>query len=602
MAVVAEERILVERLNLLLGNIRDALLPPILCSIITAWTLSNDTTRWALTVWCMAITVFALAQFGWVRHLLATGIAPERAVRTKRVLTFLHAIFGILWGLLPWLTLGAVSVPGSMLVVSVIAGIGGNALAMLSPVLSVFVVFVFLEVIGLTLALLAMGDPAYYALSAATFLFIISVVSMGRNSARVIGESIALRFENVELIGRLRVETDNAQQAQRTAFDANVAKSKFLAAASHDLRQPIHAQGLFMEVLARSELSATQREVLANARSTWQASAEMLDTLLDFSRIEAGVVEPQPRPFHLQKLLNKIENELAPQADAKGIVYRTRETHLAGQSDPVLIELILRNLVSNAIRYTEHGGVLLACRRRGDDVWLEVWDTGIGIEVQHRQAIFREFHQLGNSERDRRKGLGLGLAITDGLVRVLGHELSLMSTPGRGSVFRLRLPLANVPIIRDDFIPHSEPVAGELAVRVLVIDDDETVRIGMRHLLRDWGCECETAETIEEALVLARANPPQLLISDYRLREQRTGAEAIAALRAEIDARLPALLITGDTAPERLRAARASGVLLLHKPVSPAQLYQRMVSALASDTAPTSAAPPAPAPVSAAAY
>jgi CheY-like chemotaxis protein/anti-sigma regulatory factor (Ser/Thr protein kinase) len=254
-------------------------------------------------------------------------------------------------------------------------------------------------------------------------------------------------------------------------------------------------------------------------------------------------------------------------------------------SDPVLVELILRNLVSNAVRYTERGGVLLACRRRGADVWLEVWDTGIGIEPHHRQAIFREFHQLGNSERDRRKGLGLGLAITEGLVRVLGHELTLLSTPGRGSVFRLRLPLADVPIIRDDFVPHSEPVAGALSIRVLVIDDDETVRVGMQHLLRDWGCECETAETIEQALALARVNPPQLLISDFRLREQRTGAEAIAALRAEIGEHLPALLITGDTAPERLRAARASGVLLLHKPVSPSQLYQRMVSALASSAA-----------------
>jgi signal transduction histidine kinase/ActR/RegA family two-component response regulator len=577
---VEKEDILVERLYLVLGNIRGAGLPPILCAFATAWVLSNDVTRWPLTAWCMTITVGTLMQYGWARHVLVTGIKPAHAAGTMRLLVVMHGLFGALWGVLPWLTLGMVSVPGSMLVVSMLAGIGGGTLALLSPVLPVFIAFIFFEVVGLTLALLALDDPAYYAISAASVLFVISLISMGRNSARVVGESIALRFENVELIERLRIETDNAQQAQRAADVANVAKSKFLAAASHDLRQPIHAQGLFMEVLARSELSATQREVLANARATWQASAEMLDTLLDFSRIEAGVVESQPRPFHIQKLLNKIENELAPQADAKGIVYRTRETHLAVQSDPVLVELILRNLVSNAIRYTERGGVLLACRRRGDELWLEIWDTGIGIEPQHRQAIFREFHQLGNSERDRRKGLGLGLAITEGLLRVLGHELSLLSTPGRGSVFRLRLPLATVPIIRDDFVPHHEPVTGMLAVRVLVIDDDEAVRIGMRHLLHDWGCVCETAETIEEALALARNNPPQLVISDFRLREQRTGAEAITALRAAIDRDLPALLITGDTAPERLRAARASGVLLLHKPVSPAQLYQRIVSAL----------------------
>ena len=576
-----DRRVLAERLHLLLGNTAGSVLPPLACAVIATWTLSHDGAHPALVLWCAVLVGFALGLAAWSRHLLENRVEPALAVRRTRQLTGLYAIFGAFWGVLPWLTLGSVSVPGSMLVVSVIAGIGGNAMAMLAPVLPVFLAFVFFEVMGLTLALLAMGDPAYYTLSAAAVLFIVSVAGMARHGARAVGDSIALRFENTELIERLHAEKTRAEAAHRAAEEANVAKSKFLAAASHDLRQPIHAQGLFMEVLGRSELSGTQREVLANARATWQASAEMLDTLLDFSRIEAGVVEPQRRPFHLQKLLNKIENELAPQADAKGIVYRTRETHLAVHSDPALIELILRNLVSNAVRYTEQGGVLLACRRRDDSVWLEVWDTGIGIEAQHRQAIFREFHQLGNSERDRRKGLGLGLAITEGLVRVLGHQLALASRPGRGSVFRLRLPLTSVPIIRDDFELQVEPVTGSLDVRVLVIDDDEAVRIGMQHLLSDWGCRCDTAATIEEALGLARLNPPQLLISDYRLREQRTGAEAIAMLRAEIGAQLPALLITGDTAPDRLRAARASGAMLLHKPVTPGQLHQRMVSALA---------------------
>ena len=233
-----------------------------------------------------------------------------------------------------------------------------------------------------------------------------------------------------------------AEEAQLVAERANAAKSKFLAAASHDLRQPIHAQGLFLGVLARSELTVYQRELLSSARAALEASGEMLNTLLDFSRIEAGVIKPQIRSFLLQPLLNKIENEFAPQADAKGLVYRTRETFLAVQSDPMLVELILRNLVSNAIRYTEHGGVLVGCRQRGNKVVLEVWDTGIGIEPTHQQEVFREFHQLGNPERDTRKGLGLGLAISDGLARALNHGLSLASKPGRGTVFRLTVPNA----------------------------------------------------------------------------------------------------------------------------------------------------------------
>jgi CheY-like chemotaxis protein/anti-sigma regulatory factor (Ser/Thr protein kinase) len=307
----------------------------------------------------------------------------------------------------------------------------------------------------------------------------------------------------------------------------------------------------------------------------------MLNTLLDFSRIEAGVIKPQTRSFLLQPLLNKIENEFAPQADAKGLVYRTRETSLAVQSDPMLVELILRNLVSNAIRYTEHGGVLVGCRRRANQVVLEVWDTGIGIEPPHQQEVFHEFHQLGNPERDTRKGLGLGLAISDGLARTLNHRLSLASTPLRGSVFRLTLPNAN------ESMPDKGSVAAHgnaapLNVHVLVIDDNEAVRTAMCHLLSNWGCECKAVESIEEALATARNHAPDVVISDYRLREQRTGAEAIAALRALLGNSLPALLVTGDTAPERLREAQASGIPLLHKPISPDELHSGLMEMLDS--------------------
>lgn len=409
----------------------------------------------------------------------------------------------------------------------------------------------------------------------------LNILSNGINemAAKLQQESTNLQQLIEERTAQVLQAKQAAEAAQRAAEHANTAKSKFLAAASHDLRQPIHAQGLFLGVLSRTELTPYQHELLSSARAASEASSKMLNTLLDFSRIEAGVVKPQTQPFLLQPLFNKIENEFAPQADAKGLVYRSRETHLAAQSDPILVELILRNLVSNAIRYTEHGGVLVACRQRGDKAVLEVWDTGIGIEPAQQQEVFREFHQLGNPERDTRKGLGLGLAISEGLARTLNHGLSLSSTPLRGSVFRLTLPIAtaaspvNLPAV-------ARGNTGTLNARVLVIDDDEAVRSAMRHLLSNWGCECEAVESIEEALVTARVHAPDVVVSDYRLREQRTGAEAIAALRALLGNTLPALLITGDTAPERLREAQASGIPLLHKPVSPSQLYRGLMEVL----------------------
>lgn len=379
----------------------------------------------------------------------------------------------------------------------------------------------------------------------------------------------------IDVTERNRIESDLAAAKQR-AEEANLAKSKFLAAVSHDLRQPIHAQGLFLGALARTELSAHQREVLAGASAASRASFDMLNALLDFSRIEAGVVEPRVRAFHLQPLLNKIEREFGPLAEAKGIEYRARETDVAVDSDPMLVELILRNLVSNAIRYTPQGGVLVACRRRGEEVVLEVWDTGIGIAPENQQAVFREFLQLANPERDRQNGLGLGLAIVDGLARRLGHPLALASRPQRGSVFRLSLPLATE-------VPAEVSRSGHtwlpgFDASVLLIEDDQIVRDGMLCVLRDWGCECRGAESAEEALALARERMPDLVVSDFRLRGTRNGLAAISALRELAGHDVPALLITGDTAPDRLREAAAGGIPLLHKPVTPGRLYRALMA------------------------
>jgi signal transduction histidine kinase/ActR/RegA family two-component response regulator len=574
-----EDRMLVEQLRLQLGNIGASVIPTILLALLLVWVLSNDTNAVAMRAWAGTIIVLKLYLAWDARRLLASEIRPASARRLLARKMVLNAIDGVAWGALAWAALGTTTVAGSVLVVAVLAGVAGSSMSSLAPILPAFIVFGTAELVVLGAKLWSMDDPAYDALGVAAILYTAALLGQARNGSRAARRAIGLRFENLELIERLRIETEHAQAAHRAAEEANFAKSRFLAAASHDLRQPIHAQGLFLEVLSRTKLSADQYDVLANARATWQASAEMLDTLLDFSRIEAGVVDPQAQVFALQPLLNKIENELAPQADAKGIVYRSRETHAAVRSDPALVALIVRNLVSNAIRYTERGGVLVACRARGEQVVLEVWDTGIGIEPAQHQAVFREFHQLGNAERDRRKGLGLGLAIAQGLARALGQELSLGSTPGRGSVFRLTLPAAGAGVVAE----LGEPLPARPRVfdlRVLVIDDDESVRTGMRQLLSSWGCACDVADSIEEAQAQARAHRPGLVISDYRLRELRTGAEAIAALRAEFGANLPALLITGDTAPQRLREARATGVPLLHKPVLPSQLYRAMTAVL----------------------
>ncbi|MGB4117977.1 MAG: hybrid sensor histidine kinase/response regulator [Polaromonas sp.] len=575
---LAENRILVEQLRLIYGNVSVSFLPMFPAILLLAWAISNPDNIAALVVWASTLSLTTAYAIFNARRRLKRGFLDSEAPSLVRKLVISMAIDGAAWGALAFGALGTTTPVGTIVVICVLAGVLGGTVGLLAPLLPVFIAFS-IPLVGLTAAKLAqLGDPAYSAFSVIAVMYLLTLIAQTHNSSKATRAAIELRFENIELM-------QQTEAARRDAEQANTAKSKFLAAASHDLRQPIHAQGLFLDVLSRTPLNAQQRELVSNISATSAASADMLNTLLDFSRIEAGVVKPHIQPFLLQPLLNKIEREFEPQADAKGLAYRSRETDLLVQSDSALIELVLRNLVSNAIRYTEHGGLLVACRRRGQHAVLEVWDTGMGIAPEQQAEVFKEFHQLGNPERDRRKGLGLGLAIAQGLCRTLGHELSLQSQPQRGSVFRLALPIAQV-------MPHAplSNVASTAAVplqsnmmhgvHVLVIDDDEAVLSAMAQLLQNWGCEVDTASTIEQALVLAQLQPPEVLISDYRLRSQRTGAQAIAEVRSLLGKAVPALLITGDTAPERLREALSVGVPLLHKPLAPGDLHRALVELL----------------------
>jgi signal transduction histidine kinase len=238
----------------------------------------------------------------------------------------------------------------------------------------------------------------------------------------------------------LRRSLAQSTEARQIALDADLAKSKFLAAASHDLRQPIHSLRLSLDVLAQSPPPQSDQEVLDHARAAANASAEMLDTLLDFSRTEVGAIRPRKRIFELQPILHSLEAELGPQADCKQLVYRTRETDASVFADPALVELILRNLIGNALRYTPSGGILVGCRSRSDHVVIEVHDTGIGIPDHEHASIFNEFYQIPQSHRIDGKGLGLGLAIASRIAQDLGSTIAVRSKPGKGSVFSFQLP------------------------------------------------------------------------------------------------------------------------------------------------------------------
>jgi signal transduction histidine kinase/ActR/RegA family two-component response regulator len=389
-------------------------------------------------------------------------------------------------------------------------------------------------------------------------------------------ETLAVEFDRMAV--RLRESYSGLEQkvSERTEelVAANRAKSRFLAAASHDLRQPMHALGLFVAQLKDRVRGPESAPLILRVEAAVNALQGLLDALLDVSRLDAGVVTPNVTDFSVNTVLERIENGFAADATNRGLRFRVVRSTLALHSDLMLLERILINLVANAVRYTESGGILVGCRRRGDRVRVEVWDTGIGIASEHQQAIFQEFYQVGNPERDRQKGLGLGLSIAARLARLLGGRIAVRSHPGRGSVFAVELPRADQI---HETAAFSTPAAIEDKLReslVLVVDDDALVCEALGGLLMQWGCTVITATNGKEALAALgrQSRAPDAVLCDYRLPEGETGSEVIRRLRERLGPDLPAALITGDTAPECLREARESGIPLLHKPVQPARL------------------------------
>jgi len=554
--------------------------------------------RMRAAAWLIAYALGAAACWVVWQHVWRRTQRLYSAEQSYGVIQTLALMSGLLWGLgCSWLfqpdsgtvTLGMVCLLGG-LSGGVLSGIGVRARLYWLVSLPI--------TISLVGALLYQGSPVNPVLPIALLVLLGSNGIFAHNIQRHIGNAIELRFENIALVEQLRQRTHAAEQA-------NLAKSRFLANASHDLRQPVHALNLFLESLSLTLLDAKQETIVTHAKAASRASRELLDTLLDFSRIEAGVMQPKLTCVPLAGLLRQLEDEFGPQADSKGLVYRSRDCFDAVHSDASLLLVILRNLVANAIRYTERGGVLIAVRSRGTDKVIEVWDTGIGIDPRYHEDIFQEFQQIANQERDHRKGLGLGLAIVQRLVQVMALELTLASRPGRGSVFSLRLPCVPRSVQRAEEAASAPSAAFALLtdmstrtaplqnLKVLLIDDEILVLEGMRTLLGEWGCVVLAFKDIPGAVQhiqhFEEAAPPfDLLITDYRLENGVTGGQVIQAVRDALQIyrpdctqEPPSIILTGDTDPLRIAQAQSVGAILLHKPIE-AQLLHETITRIFS--------------------
>jgi signal transduction histidine kinase len=489
-------------------------------------------------------------------------------------------VSGLLWGMLGWVGF----IPEEPVLFSFTAVVLTGLICGTVPSLSAFPPALVGSIIATMLPFTVRSITNGGDISGAYLALLAGLVTINlyycRTTYRMLHESIRLRLENVELVSHLEEERDRAQAADR-------AKTRFLAAASHDLRQPIHALSLLIATLAAlghrgAVQSGDARDLAGKAKSIVGNLSALLNGLLDISRLDAGVVTVARETVNLSQLFYQLSNEFAPTAYDRGLDWRVVESRLQVDSDPMMLKRVLGNLLSNAFRYTKSGGVLLGCRRRGASVEIQIWDTGPGIPADQQAIVFEEFVQLQNPARDRTQGLGLGLAIVRRTAALLQHPLKLVSVTGRGSMFSVTVPIASAVATP---LPESRVSRAGIAVSIMVVEDEGDVRDTMVQLLTLQGhrvyagqSAAEVQRIHAEAMVVGVA-PVDLIIADYRLEDGATGLDAIKALCAHVGRSVPALIVTGDTSPSRIKEATASGYRILHKPITGEELHEAIVEA-----------------------
>ncbi|TCK09031.1 PAS domain S-box-containing protein [Marinobacterium mangrovicola] len=390
---------------------------------------------------------------------------------------------------------------------------------------------------------------------------------------RVQARTAELTDLNTRLIAEM-AEREEAQREMARARDAaesaNLSKDKYLAAASHDLLQPLNAARLLVSALRERELPSYEGDLVDRVHLALSGAEHLLSDLLDISKLDQNAVQPDIQAFSVQHLLFNLEAEFQPIAQEAGVSLKFRAPDLAVQSDMRLLSRVLRNLIGNAIRYTDSGGVLVALRKRANTLRIEVWDTGQGIPEDKRQDIFKEFQQLGRRP-GRSGGVGLGLAIVDRIARVLDLSIQLVSVEGRGSRFSFSVPLSDQAIPLRSFDTPLRRESGLEGVEVLVIDNEPEVLVSMKALLDGWGCEVVTAASAEQAIAENRL-APELILADYHLDDDATGTEAVAALRDYFKQAIPAAILTADRSSEVRKQLRELELPLLNKPIKPSKL------------------------------
>jgi two-component system, sensor histidine kinase len=474
------------------------------------------------------------------------------------------------WGLAPLLFMPGNDLAYASLMLLVLLGMAVTGISGIAPDRpSVFLWLLPLTLpIPIALLLRASGAP-YIGLTLVTVLFVVVNLKFVLAQNHVLSTALRAQFENAALVKRLNHQVALTEQA-------SLDKSRFLAAASHDLRQPLHALSFFGSTLEKKLAHSADQPLIFNMMRSIEALDRSFNAILDVSKLDAHAVEPHPQSFPLRDLFRRLQMSFGGQAEQAGLQLRFKPGGKIIKSDPQLLERTLANLIHNALTYCRSGGVVVLARDWRGGINIEVWDTGIGIPEAELPKIFGEFYQVANPERDRNKGLGIGLAIVSRLTLLLGHRLSVQSRVGQGSLFRIWIKGSDLDEM-DEFTVGSETVPTRIddTRTILFLDDEEAIRTSVTEQLRHWGYTVLPVATLDEArrAVLAHDSVIDVIVSDLRLRGGEDGIQAIAQIRELCNYTVPAVLVTGDTAPAQVQRIHESGHIVLFKPVPPKELY-----------------------------
>lgn len=570
--VPLERRLLKHQIDILAGNMTGIAVGTALLALGTAIMLVQEGVPKAQVLgWLLGLLTFLAlraAIFQWFRRY---NITFDNAHRWSAAAVISSAMAGAAWGALGLLFFDPQDPLRLAILAIVLSAMMASATNSLGAYWPANLAFSVLCTSAFTINCVMSDSPNIRLLGVLGVLYLAFTTSYARSIARTIRETLLLRFENQALVGSL-------QEAKERAEAANFSKTRFLAAASHDLRQPIHAMNLCLPVLRRlapdaSPAGATMATVTERIQASLDSMGKLLHLLLDVSRLDAGALEPRLEPCSVGQVLQAIADQVQSQADTKRLDLRVVDRDHWVLCDAVMLHSIVANLVHNAVRYTDRGGVLLGTRQRGNRIWIEVWDTGRGVPAEEVPKLCEEFFQASNALRQHSstRGFGLGLAIVQRMVQLCGGELQIRSALGRGSRFSIGLPASEASEQATTAATGKTPSRPR---KLLIVDNDAHILAAIQDLMRSWGHQVIVAKDLDEALSKAvrHAEEIELALVDFHLGDQATGLDAALMLRRLLKRDLPLVLLTGDTSSEVSQLAQQASVRLVYKPVKPATL------------------------------